>query len=63
MTAREEEIVTMLKELRDRIDCIQRSQAALRPDIVGAIMGQIVRLLIDRWKDEDTRKREATWYR
>jgi hypothetical protein len=61
MTVAEDEIVTILRDLRDRIDCLQRDQAALRPDIVGQLVGQIVHLLANHWNEEKARRRERCW--
>ena len=56
MTA-DEEIVTMLRDLDAKVDAIQRSQAALRPDIIEHILDILKR----RWKDEEARRRERPW--
>lgn len=53
----DEEIVTMLKDLNAKVDALQRNQALLRPDIID----HVIRILSRRWKDEEVRRREATW--
>lgn len=54
---REEDIVTILKNLDAKVDAIQRSQATLRPDIIEQIMDILKR----RWKDDTARRRERCW--
>lgn len=54
MTTAEEEIVTMLRDLNAKVDALQRSQAAMKPDIID----HIIRVLAGRWKEEQTRRRE-----
>ncbi len=51
-----EDIVSILKNLDAKIDAIQKSQAAMRPDIIEHIMT----ILKARWKDEQARRRERT---
>lgn len=53
----EAEIVTMLRDLNAKVDALQKSQAAIRPDIIE----QIVSILKSRWKDDQARRRERTW--
>ncbi len=50
----EEELVTILKDLKDKVDLMQRDQALIRPDIVE----HVYRILKKRWSDEDIRRRE-----
>ncbi len=53
----EEEIVTMLKDLKDKVDLMQRDQASLRFDIVQ----HIYHLISKKWNDDETRRREKSW--
>ena len=53
----EEDIVTVLRDLKEKVDLMQRDQASLRTDIAE----HVYRLLKKRWTDEETRRRERTW--
>jgi hypothetical protein len=57
MTAVDEEIVTMLRDLHAKVDALQRSQATSKTDIIDHILS----VLKARWKDDEARRRERTW--
>lgn len=57
MTADEEEIVTMLRDLHAKVDALQRSQATSKTDIINHILS----VLKSRWKDEAARRRERSY--
>ena len=58
MTSEEEtEIVTILRDINAKVDAMQRSQAAMKLDIVQNILD----ILKQKWKDEAAKRRERTW--
>ncbi len=52
-----DEIVTMLRDLKDKVDLLQRDQASIRSDIVEHILD----ILKQKWNDEAARRRERCW--
>lgn len=51
------DIVTLLQDLSAKVDAIQRTQAAMKPDIIE----HIFLILKQRWSDEAAKRRERCW--